>query len=39
MGGVTQLIKMLETAPDDRTRREAMKALASLSQSGIHHFI
>ncbi|XP_057852382.1 uncharacterized protein LOC131062698 isoform X2 [Cryptomeria japonica] len=33
MGGVTQLINMLETAPDDRTRREAMKALASLSQN------
>ncbi|KAH9314726.1 hypothetical protein KI387_023353, partial [Taxus chinensis] len=33
MGGISQLINMLETAPDDCTRREAMKALAALSQS------
>lgn len=35
MGGVHGLVNMLNTAPDDLTRREAMKALASLSQSDI----
>lgn len=35
MGGVHGLVNMLNSAPDDLTRREAMKALASLSQSDI----
>ncbi|KAH7285052.1 hypothetical protein KP509_33G010100 [Ceratopteris richardii] len=34
-GGVTELTKMLETAPDDKTRREALKALASLCECGV----
>lgn len=29
-GGVRELVKMLEMAPDDKTRREAVKALVSL---------
>lgn len=35
MGGVDGLVNMLNTAPDDLTRREAMKALESLSQSDV----
>jgi hypothetical protein len=35
MGGIHGLVNMLNSAPDDLTRREAMKALASLSQSDV----
>lgn len=31
-GGVTELAKMLESAPDNKTRREAVKALVSLCE-------
>lgn len=34
-GGVTELAKMLESAPDDKTRREAVKALVSLCECGV----
>lgn len=34
MGGVQELLKMLEGAKDDRTRKEAFKALVALSHSG-----
>eukprot|EP00268_Persea_americana_P040901 TRINITY_DN40712_c0_g1_i1.p1 TRINITY_DN40712_c0_g1~~TRINITY_DN40712_c0_g1_i1.p1 ORF type:complete len:208 (-),score=49.58 TRINITY_DN40712_c0_g1_i1:378-1001(-) len=34
MGGVQELLKMLEGATDDRTRKEAFKALVALSHSG-----
>ncbi len=34
-GGITALLGMLETAFDDDTRREAVKALASLSPYGM----
>lgn len=34
MGGACQLLNMLEAAKDDRTRKEALKALSALSQSG-----
>ncbi len=34
-GGVAALLGMLETAFDDDTRREAVKALASLSPYGM----
>ncbi|XP_057979424.1 uncharacterized protein LOC131165542 isoform X1 [Malania oleifera] len=33
MGGAQELINMLEAAKDDRTRKEALKALAALSNS------
>ncbi|KAI5055531.1 hypothetical protein GOP47_0029052 [Adiantum capillus-veneris] len=32
VGGVVELAKMLESAPDDKTRREAVKALVSLCE-------
>lgn len=34
MGGVQELLNVLSTAKDDRTRKEALNALAALSQSG-----
>lgn len=34
-GGVTELKKMLESAPDDKTRLEAFKALVSLCQCDV----
>lgn len=34
MGGAQELVNMLSTAKDDRTRKEALKALAALSNSG-----
>lgn len=34
MGGARELLNMLEAAKDDRTRKEALKALSALSQSG-----
>lgn len=34
LGGAKELIKMLGAAKDDRTRKEALKALAALSHSG-----
>lgn len=34
LGGVQELLKMLEAAKDDRTRKEAFKALVALSRSG-----
>jgi hypothetical protein len=34
-GGITALLGMLETAFDDDTRREAVKALGSLSPYGM----
>lgn len=34
MGGAQELINMLGAAKDDRTRKEALKALAALSHSG-----
>ncbi|XP_021769287.1 uncharacterized protein LOC110733531 [Chenopodium quinoa] len=33
MGGAEELVKMLDTAKDDRTRKEALKALSALSAS------
>lgn len=33
MGGVQELVNMLRSAKDDRTRKEALKALSALSQS------
>lgn len=36
IGGAQKLLNMLEGAKDDRTLKEALKALAALSQSG--HF-
>ncbi|XP_048135508.1 uncharacterized protein LOC115743798 isoform X2 [Rhodamnia argentea] len=33
MGGAQELVNMLSTAKDDRTRKEALKALAALSNS------
>ncbi|GAB2288195.1 hypothetical protein Dimus_022536 [Dionaea muscipula] len=33
MGGAKQLVKMLEAAKDDRTRKEALKALSALAAS------
>ncbi|XP_060675281.1 uncharacterized protein LOC107413971 isoform X4 [Ziziphus jujuba] len=33
MGGARELLNMLEAAKDDRTRKEALKALSALSQS------
>ncbi|KAJ4720165.1 ARM repeat superfamily protein [Melia azedarach] len=42
IGGAQELINMLEAAKDDRTRKEALKALAALSHSveaagALHH--
>lgn len=42
MGGAQELINMLGAAKDDRTRKEALKALAALSHSeeavgALHH--
>ncbi|XP_048495259.1 uncharacterized protein LOC104908175 isoform X1 [Beta vulgaris subsp. vulgaris] len=34
MGGAEELVKMLDNAKDDRTRKEALKALSALSNSG-----
>lgn len=34
MGAVTELLNMLETAKDDRTRKEALWALNAISKSG-----
>ena len=34
MGGAQELINMLGAAKDDRTRKEALKALAALSHYG-----
>lgn len=34
MGGAQPLLSMLEGAKDDRTRREALRALVALSRSG-----
>lgn len=34
LGGDKELINMLSTAKDDRTRKAALNALAQLSQSG-----
>lgn len=34
MGGAQELLKMLEAAKDDRTRKEALKALFAISKSG-----
>lgn len=34
MGGAQELLNMLEGAKDDRTRKEALKALSALSRSG-----
>ena len=34
MGGTLPLLRMLEGAKDDRTRREALKTLVALSRSG-----
>ena len=34
MGGAEELVKMLCTAKDDRTRKEALRALSALSDSG-----
>ncbi|KAL1191459.1 hypothetical protein V5N11_002288 [Cardamine amara subsp. amara] len=33
MGGAKELLQMLGTAKDDKTRKEALKALAALSKS------
>lgn len=33
-GGALHLLTMLETAKDDKTRKEALKALVALSHSG-----
>lgn len=34
MGGAQELLNMLVAAKDDRTRKEALKALSALSHSG-----
>lgn len=34
LGGALDLLTMLETAKDDKTRKEALKALVALSHSG-----
>lgn len=34
MGGAQELVNMLVDAKDDRTRKEALKALSALSPSG-----
>lgn len=34
MGGAQELLLMLGSAKDDKTRKEALKALAALSKSG-----
>lgn len=34
IGGAQELVNMLGAAKDDRTRKEALKALAALSHSG-----
>lgn len=34
MGGAQELINMLGNAKDDKTRKEALKALSAISQSG-----
>lgn len=34
IGGAKYLLNMLESAKDDRTRKEALKALVALSHSG-----
>ncbi|CAB87420.1 hypothetical protein [Arabidopsis thaliana] len=34
MGGAQELLHMLGSAKDDKTRKEALKALAALSKSG-----
>lgn len=34
MGGAQELVNMLGDAKDDRTRKEALKALSALSHSG-----
>lgn len=34
IGGAQELLNMLGSAKDERTRKEAMKALAALSKSG-----
>lgn len=34
IGGAQELLNMLQAAKDDRTRKEALKALAALSLSG-----
>ena len=34
IGGGRELLKMLEGAKDDRTRKEALKALSAISWSG-----
>lgn len=33
MGGAQELLNMLEAAKDDKTRKQALKALAALSHS------
>jgi hypothetical protein len=38
IGGDKELLNMLGAAKDDRTRKEALKALAALSHSG-HTFM
>lgn len=35
IGGAEELLKMLEAAKDDRTRKEALKALSAISKSGL----
>ncbi|KAL5987710.1 hypothetical protein ACLOJK_035461 [Asimina triloba] len=40
IGGAKELLKMLEVAKDDRTRKEALKALVAISRSDVeqcHH--
>lgn len=34
LGGARELLNMLKTAKDDKTRKEALKALVALSHSG-----
>lgn len=34
MGGAQELVNMLGAAKDDHTRKEALKALSAISQSG-----
>lgn len=34
MGGAEELVKMLDSAKDNKTRKEALKALSALSDSG-----
>lgn len=39
IGGAKELVNMLDNATDDKTRKEALKALDALSKSGLHSLL